>query len=205
MDAVRPAAVGAKLIAQLEASTNAVSEAFTEQQRGIAMARSAARERQSRRGELRRTLLRISQTAPAVNTPAGAHLTFRMPKGCRDQQLMALGRAVHGQVLPHAAVFARLYQTDRVVAGLPDQIDALDATIARQWEGRRIQAAAKATIAAQLTAGSRAMDGLACIYTNALHADAPAMAEWKSARRVGPRRVRRRAKPRQRRRSTTAR
>lgn len=178
--------LGKELVAQLDTGVNAADAAFNQQSEGRTSAHVATRDRRRAVKQLRRTVHATIRVGRALDRKAGVQRDFPRLRNRNHRQLMADATAIHEALAGHAdALAANRLPLD----ALSQQIADVETAIRAQGAARETHVAARETAEDELRAGALAADALEPLFFKAMENNAYAIAQWKNARRIGPRRV----------------
>jgi len=189
-------ALGKKKLAALDAAVTELTGHFASASIGRDAARGATASRRHARAALQRSLEAIVRTSRFLDLEQTA-LAERFPPVRRvsDRALVANARAMMQHAAPLSEAFVAHGLPATVLEALPAQIAAVEQAILDQAAGKETHVGANAAVTAALAAGVAAVGALESIFLNAPGHDAHTLAIWKSARRVGPARVKEAAAP----------
>ena len=177
--------LGAGLLAQFDAALKSAGTSFTRQSDGRQTAYIATRDRRKAVRTLRNTANATLRVGRALDRQAGISREFPVLRVGNHRQLIADANAIHGAMADHGDALAanRLSLDD-----MAKQIADVDAAIRAQGDARETHVAARETVADELRAAALAADALEPLFFRAMEKDPDAIARWKNARRIGPRR-----------------
>jgi hypothetical protein len=178
--------LGKELVAQLDTRVNAAGASFNQQSDGRTSAHVATRDRRRAVKKLRRTVDATIRVGRALDRKAGVQRDFPRLRNGNHRQLMADATAIHDALEGHADALAanRLPLDD-----LSQQIADVETAIRAQGAARETHVAARETAEDELRAGALAADALEPLFFKAMENNSYAIAQWKNARRIGPRRA----------------
>ena len=185
---------GKDAFAQFEGSIADVSRLSKEQSECLEARLKAVDTVKNTRVRLYGTLKHVVKISPFVKLDGGNAKVMRLPRNAVDQTLFDDARAIRDTVTPNADAFKAAGLPANVLVDLNTQIDAFAAArAAAQSERKKFGAITKAMFIA-LRSGDQALEALSTILNATPGAD-PKAIEWlRTARQVGPTRVKTGAK-----------
>jgi hypothetical protein len=181
------APTGAQLIADLDTHVKDLDRLFTDQRSGHGFVAGATTTRAGHRDAMQGSVDAIVKAAKvaALQSP-GIDRRFRYAPARSDRDRISWGRAfLAADEATHAAI-TRVGLSAKVLADLPGQIDALDASIANQTKGRDQHVAARHAITSVRAGAVKTLAGLDAIARSVYNGNAEKLAAWTHARRRGP-------------------
>lgn len=180
---------GQAAFAQFEASIADVNRLSKEQSECLQARLKALDTVKDTRVTLYGTLKHVVKISAFVKLDEGSAKVMRLPRKTDDQTMIADARAIRDAVTPNADAFKAAGLPANVLVDLNTQIDAFAAArTAAQSERKKFGAITKATLIA-LRSGDQALEVLGTIFNATPGAD-PKAIEWlRTARQVGPSRV----------------
>ena len=180
---------GQTAFAQFEASIADVDRLSKEQSESLEARLQALGRVKDTRVTLYGTLKHVVKISAFVKLDEGSAKVMRLPRKTDDQTMIADARAIRDAVTPNADAFKAAGLPANVLVDLNTQIDAFAAArTAAQSERKKFGAITKA-IRIALRSGDQALEVLGTILNATPGAD-PKVIEWlRTARLVGPSRV----------------
>jgi hypothetical protein len=180
---------GRTAFAQFEASIADVNRLSKEQSECLEARLKALDTVKDTRVNLYGTLKHVVKISPFVKLDEGSAKVMRLPRNTVDQTLIADARAIRDGVAPNADAFTSAGLPASVLVDLNTQIDAFAAArTAAQSERKKFGAIDKA-IRIALRSGDQALEVLGAILNATPGADRKAIEWLRTARQVGPSRV----------------
>ena len=177
--------LGKELVAQLDTCVNTAGGLIDRQSDGRTAAHVATRDRRRGVRKLRRSVDATVRVGRALDRKAGVQRDFPPLRNGNHRQLMADAAAIRDALAGHAdALAANKLPLD----DLSQQIADVETAIRAQASARETHVAARETVEDELRAGMLAADALEPLFFKVMEKDPYAIAQWKNARRIGPRR-----------------